>query len=43
MVERYRKVGLRRAGKTTDSGQRTAALSMLRLGSKTDDQTQETT
>ncbi len=31
MVERYRKVGLRRAGKRTDSGRRAAALSMLRV------------
>lgn len=31
MVERYRKIGLRRAGKRTDSGQRSKALSMLRL------------
>ncbi|MDH6229136.1 tyrosine-type recombinase/integrase [Streptomyces sp. MJP52] len=31
MVERYRKVGLRRAGRRTDSGRRAAALSMLRL------------
>jgi len=30
MVERYRKVGLRRAGKRTDSGTRAGALSMLR-------------
>jgi site-specific recombinase XerD len=29
-VETYRKVGLRRAGKRTDSGRRAAALSMLR-------------
>ena len=31
MVDRYRKVGLRRAGKRTDSGRRAAALSMLRV------------
>lgn len=31
MVELYRKVGLRRAGKRTDSGRRAAALSMLRV------------
>lgn len=31
MVERYRKVGLRRAGKRADSGRRAAALSMLRV------------
>ncbi|MDF2713046.1 MAG: tyrosine-type recombinase/integrase, partial [Nonomuraea muscovyensis] len=31
MVERYRKVGLRRAGKRTDSASRSAALSMLRV------------
>ena len=30
MVERYRKVGLRRAGKRTDDGHRATALSMLR-------------
>jgi site-specific recombinase XerD len=30
MVERYRKTGLRRAGKRADSGRRAAALSMLR-------------
>lgn len=30
MVERYRKTGLRRAGRRTDSRQRAAALSMLR-------------
>jgi site-specific recombinase XerD len=30
MVEKYRKTGLRRAGKRTDSGRRAAALSMLR-------------
>lgn len=31
MVDRYRKVGLRRAGKRADSGRRAAALSMLRI------------
>jgi site-specific recombinase XerD len=31
MVEKYRKVGLRRAGKRTDDGTRAAALSMLRV------------
>lgn len=31
MVERYRKVGLRRAGKRTDEGTRARALSMLRV------------
>lgn len=31
MVERYRKVGLRRAGKRTDEGRRASALSMLRI------------
>ena len=31
MVDRYRKVGLRRAGKRADSGRRAAALSMLRV------------
>ena len=31
MVERYRKTGLRRAGKRADSGRRAAALSMLRI------------
>lgn len=31
MVDQYRKVGLRRAGKRTDSGRRAAALSMLRV------------
>ena len=31
MVDRYRKVGLRRAGKRTDTGRRAAALSMLRV------------
>ncbi|NJA56732.1 tyrosine-type recombinase/integrase [Streptomyces sp. NEAU-H3] len=31
MVERYRKIGLRRAGKRTDSGRRSAALNSLRL------------
>ncbi|MYX14359.1 tyrosine-type recombinase/integrase [Streptomyces sp. SID8374] len=30
-VEKYRKVGLRRAGKRTDDGRRSAALSMLRV------------
>jgi integrase len=30
MVERYRKTGLRRAGKRADSGHRASALSMLR-------------
>jgi integrase len=31
MVDRYRKVGLRRAGKRADSGRRASALSMLRI------------
>lgn len=31
MVEKYRKTGLRRAGKRTDDGRRAAALSMLRI------------
>ncbi|GGW77554.1 hypothetical protein GCM10010350_73300 [Streptomyces galilaeus] len=31
MVEKYRKVGLRRAGKRTDDGTRARALSMLRV------------
>lgn len=31
MVDRYRKVGLRRAGKRADAGHRAAALSMLRV------------
>lgn len=31
MVERYRKIGLRRAGKRTDEGRRASALSMLRI------------
>lgn len=31
MVEKYRKVGLRRAGKRADTGRRAAALSMLRV------------
>lgn len=31
MVDRYRKVGLRRAGKRTDDGRRAAALSMLKV------------
>lgn len=34
MVERYRKVGLRRAGKRADEKHRSAALSMLRLAPK---------
>ncbi|WP_158102440.1 tyrosine-type recombinase/integrase [Streptomyces africanus] len=42
MVERYRKIGLRRAGKRADSGRRAAALSMLRIteSAKEDDATE---
>lgn len=36
MVEKYRKVGLRRAGKRTDSGTRARALSMLRVQKQDD-------
>ncbi|GGS96971.1 tyrosine-type recombinase/integrase [Streptomyces violaceus] len=36
MVERYRKVGLRRAGKRTDEGRRASALSMLRINAAPD-------
>lgn len=42
MVERYRKVGLRRAGKRTDSGRRAAALSMLRITEQPTETTGET-
>ncbi|PSK48005.1 Tyrosine recombinase XerC [Streptomyces sp. 111WW2] len=37
MVDRYRKVGLRRAGKRADSGHRAAALSMLRVTEPTEE------
>lgn len=40
MVDRYRKVGLRRAGKRADSGRRAAALSMLRVTEPVADQEQ---
>lgn len=36
MVEKYRKVGLRRAGKRTDDGTRARALSMLRVQPETE-------
>jgi integrase len=35
MVERYRKVGRRRAGRRTDEGRRASALSMLRVDDET--------
>ncbi|RSN55593.1 hypothetical protein DMH12_15350 [Streptomyces sp. WAC 04229] len=40
MVDRYRKVGLRRAGKRADSAHRAAALSMLRINAQTEEATE---